>query len=122
MSVESRRRDGDMARPLRNCEKALLIKLLSGRGVLKKYENDINNKKVLDMDDGGMGGIRFASEKERCLGGMLVEAEYIDEDGVMVNIVINTDDLGDLYEMDFWKVDFSSLKKYPMPELVKLRK
>jgi hypothetical protein len=46
-------------------------------------------------------------------GKVLAEAQSTDEDGVSVSIAINADKKGDLFEVDFWKVDFSPLKRYP---------
>lgn len=69
------------------------------------------------MPDGGMGGIRFLSRSSapRLFGRRAAEAEYADTDGVTVVISLNVDGQGDLYELDFWKVDFSSLRAYPEP-------
>ena len=47
------------------------------------------------------------------MGTVLVEADYYDLDGVLVSISVNLDINGELFEMDFWKVDFSSLRRYP---------
>lgn len=62
-----------------------------------------------------MGSIRFARDERRIFGKVLAEAQYTDEDGVCVSIAINTDNKGDLFEVDFWKVDFLPLKRYPKP-------
>jgi hypothetical protein len=70
---------------------------------------------VIDMKDGNMGSIRFVNAGHRTLGKVLAEAEYKDADGVPVSIAINADNNGDLFELDFWKVDFSALKRYPQP-------
>jgi hypothetical protein len=72
---------------------------------------------AVDMDDGGMGSIRFAKTPEqlRKMGSQLVNAEYIDEDQIPVLISINLDEEGDLFELDFWKVNFMPLKRYPRP-------
>ena len=69
-----------------------------------------------------MGTIRFANESRqpRKMGRELVTAEYIDEDQVPVIISINLDEQGRLFELDFWKVDFKALKRYPRPEEVRL--
>lgn len=76
---------------------------------------------VEDMNDGGMGGIRFVSSNpQRQLGGTLAEAEYEDADGIKVSITLNADQYGDLYEIDFWKVDFSPLRLYPRPEQLRV--
>jgi hypothetical protein len=45
----------------------------------------------------------------------LVTAEYLDQDGIVVRISIVTDEQGELYEVDFWKVYFSPLIRYPAP-------
>lgn len=45
----------------------------------------------------------------------LAEGRYLDRDGTLLSIVINTDTNGKLFEPDFWKVDFSPLKRYPRP-------
>jgi hypothetical protein len=65
------------------------------------------------MRDGGMGSIRFEGPSGRKMGTVLVEADYYDLDGVLVSISVNLDINGELFEMDFWKVDFSSLRRYP---------
>ena len=46
-------------------------------------------------------------------GKTLAEAQYNDVDGVLVSIALNIDKNGNLFEMDFWKVDFSPLRSYP---------
>jgi hypothetical protein len=69
----------------------------------------------MDMKDRNMGSIRFARDERRIFDKVLVEAQYKDEDGVSVSIAINADNKGDLFEIDFWKVDFSPLKHYPKP-------
>jgi hypothetical protein len=71
------------------------------------------------MNDGGMGSIRFINPpgtELRSIGKALAEAQYTDEDGVPVSIVVNADKNNELYELDFWKVDFSPLRRYPKPE------
>jgi hypothetical protein len=67
------------------------------------------------MKDGKMGSIRFARDERRIFGKVSAEAQCTDEDGVCVSITINGDNKGDLFEVDFWKVDFSPLKRYPQP-------
>ena len=76
---------------------------------------------AVDLRDGGMGSIRFTdkSDRPRKMGSELVTAHYIDEDQTPVIISINLDQEGRLFEMDFWKVDFASLKRYPKPKEVK---
>lgn len=53
------------------------------------------------------------------MGSELVTAHYIDEDEIPVIISINLDQDGRLFEMDFWKVSFSPLERYSIPEELK---
>jgi hypothetical protein len=71
--------------------------------------------RVADMHDGGMGSIRFVQPEPQPFGKELAEAQYVDSDGVLVSIALNTDIMGRLFELDFWKVDFSPLRRYPEP-------
>ena len=70
---------------------------------------------VEEMNDGGMGSLRFLSrpKAERRFGAMVAEAEFYDEDGVVVSAAVNVDQWGDLYELDIWKTDFTALKRWP---------
>jgi hypothetical protein len=79
---------------------------------------------VEDMQDGGMGSIRFLSpdQSKPVFGKTIAEAEYTDDDGVLIVIGINLEEKGGLYEIDFWKVDFAPLKRYPEPSDLRLRK
>lgn len=117
MSDESRR----LGRPLRTEEKALLAALLGSS--LDAIDERLRARVVEDMSDGGMGSIRFISEpgESRSFGKAIAEAEYVDADGVTVSIAVNVDDRGDLYEVDFWKVDFSPLREYPTPERLRMK-
>jgi len=81
----------------------------------------LSSSLVEDMQDGGMGSIRFLtpSKSSRQLGKAVAKGEYIDEDGIPVSIVVNVDQDGELYEVDFWKVDFSPLRRYPKVSEIK---
>ncbi len=59
-------------------------------------------------------------KSKRPFGKEIGRAEYIDSDDVLVSITINSDDDGDLLELDFWKIDFSPLLRYPNAEQVKI--
>ncbi|MBV8619170.1 MAG: hypothetical protein JOY84_09935 [Curvibacter sp.] len=121
MSAESFHQNRSQERSLRDEEKGLLGALLSNRPDSHRFAEEILIGKVIDMSDGGMGSVKFVVPAGRSWGMTLVEADYLDEDGVLVSIAVNADDLGGLYEVDFWKADFSPLKKFPRPELVKIR-
>ena len=73
------------------------------------------------MDDGGMGSLKFAGGEDRSLGSCIVEAEYLDRDGVPVSIALNSDTNGLLYEFDMWKVDFAPIQEYPHFERVTIK-
>lgn len=109
------------ARPLRTEEVSLIRALLKhangGEPLLPQLERAL----VRDMDDGGMGSLKFAGDERRSLGACIVEAEYVDCDGVPVSIALNVDTSGQLYELDIWKVDFALLREYPTPERVTTR-
>jgi hypothetical protein len=51
----------------------------------------------------------------------LMEAQYVDSDGVLVSIAVNAARNSDLLEVDFWKVDFSPLRRYPRPSDVVIK-
>ena len=109
-------------RKLRDNERDLIAAMLK-RTPHDELIDRLNACCVEDMLDGGMGSIRFTDESgaERRLGEAIAEADYIDEDGVLVSIVLNTDTSGRLYEVDFWKVDFSPLRRYPSPSDVRVK-
>lgn len=121
MSVESLHQSHNQARSLRDAEKALLTALLSTHPDFHRFVEEIATAKVNDMSDGGMGSVEFIAPGERSLGATLVEADYVDSDGVPVSIAVSADDKGGLYELDFWKTDFSPLNQYPQPEFVKIK-
>jgi len=106
-------------RVIRDEEKKMIQKLLENHPLYNKYENTIQHQKVRTMLDGDMGSIEFFCEKYAPMGGILAEAEYMDIDNIKVIITIIYNKFGELWEIDFWKVDFSSLKKYPKPEDLK---
>jgi hypothetical protein len=66
----------------------------------EQLPRQLERAEVCDMDDGGMGSLEFAGGECWGLGSCLVEAEYLDRDGVPVNLVLNWDTNGLLYELD----------------------
>ena len=83
-------------------------------------DEKLEEVKIEDMDDGGMGSIMFCGNADRRFGQKIVEAKYVDADGILVFIAVNLDNHGKLYELDFWKADFSSIISYPSPESVEV--
>jgi hypothetical protein len=102
-------------------EKELLAALLGLS--LEAIDEKLRTSIVEDMADGGMGSIRFVPEsgESRSFDKAIAEAEYVDADGVTVSIAVNADERGDLYEVDFWKVDFSPLCEYPKPAQLRIK-
>ena len=109
-------------RLLRPEEKALLRAMASSCFPESKLEATLQGSEVEDLLDGGMGSIRVVNETgdQRRLGKVISEAEYLDSDGVLVTISINLDQNDNLFEVDFWKVDFSPLCQYPGVEDIKI--
>lgn len=100
------------SRKIRQDEQALVKQLLSLSG--RKLETP---EIVVQLDDGGMGSIRFPTAKtsERRYGRDVIQVSYKDTDDVLVIIALIEDNNGDLYELEFWKTDFKPLNRYPTP-------
>ena len=75
---------------------------------------------VYDLDDGGMGSIKFTNKPERVYGRDVLEVNYTDADATQVVIALTIDNKGELFELDFWKVNFEKLNKYPKPNEIEL--
>lgn len=107
-----------IGRPLKLQERALLTAMLKAIPACSKFLERLDTYRVEDMDDGGMGSVRFVvpgSRTTRLFGKRIADAEYVDEDGVPILVAINLDDDGELFELDIWKVDYSPTKRYPVP-------
>jgi hypothetical protein len=95
-------------RPITSLEKGLiqhLIELLPNNS--KKYQIP---SYVLPLDDGGMSSLKLSDDN---YGQDLIQAQYKDSDGQLVLITLVEGKTGILYELDMWKVDFSSLLVFP---------
>ena len=105
-------------RPLRADERELVQALLSGVFSESEIEHRLPHPMVQDLSDDGMGSIRFANpmSANRRFGREADTADYVDHDGVLVSITLNLDQEDDLFEVDFWKVNFSPLVRYPTPQ------
>lgn len=111
----------DGLRPLRLEEDSFIPALLQRARDGERLLVQLEHAQVFDMNDGKMGSVQFAGHDNRFLGSCLVEAQYIDLDGVPVSIVLNADTTGQLYELDIWKADFSPLQEYPVFERVTVK-
>jgi hypothetical protein len=109
-------------RPLREDERALIDEMLAIDPIYAEQKRELQKLEVVDMQDGGMGSIKFVRTVPQKYGKTLAEAKYMDDDGVPVLISINADREEKLMEVDFWKVDFSRLRTFPKPsQLIELR-
>lgn len=108
-------------RPLRVEEYSLICALLGHVRGGEQLLHQLECAQVGEMDDGGMGSLKFEGKEPRSLGSCLVEAEYVDCDGVLVSIALNADNSGQLYELDMWKVDFAPLREFPAFERVTIK-
>lgn len=95
---------------LRPAERALITALAP------KLATGLDDALVTEMQDGGMGSVRFLGGSDRRRAGSIAEAKYLDDDGVVVSIELSVDEKDNLFELDLWKVDFSPLLRYPKPE------
>src|SRR5437588_3670857 len=123
MSVESRPLETGAWRKLRKEEVDLIAAMVRNSPEANKILRSLPKSLVKEMKDGGMGSLRFkdVDNGERSFGKKIAEAEFADEDGIPVSVVVNIDNNGDLLELDLWKVDFSPLKRYPRPEELRIR-
>jgi len=107
----------EISRPLKDEELNFIKELISLSG---SYE--LLNKVpqyIIELDDGGMGSLRFDVDRLKKYSSDLIEVEYLDSDNIPVSIVLMLDKEGDLFELDFFKADFSKLQTYPTIEKVK---
>jgi hypothetical protein len=102
-------------RPIKPEERALIEHLL---GLIQGGARYSIPGEVENLGEGGLGGIQLSSKGEPVQE--LVEADYVDEDGGKVLITLTANAEGQLFDLDIWKMDFSSLKRYPAPAQVTL--
>jgi len=112
--------DQNGLRPLRAKEYSLILALLGHAREGEQLLRQLEHAQVRDMNDGRMGSLEFAGGR-RPRGRLLVEAEYLDCDGVLVSIALDADQSGRLYELDMWKVDFAPLQEFPSPQRVTIK-
>lgn len=110
-----RENNGAIMRSLRDDEFLLIKYLLQNNVEKNKLILSLNKALVREMNDGGMGGIRFIWQgvDNKRFGKTLAECNFFDEDGVELSVSLNADENGDLFELDIWKVDFSPLIRFP---------
>lgn len=82
---------------------------------------DIDNLKVIDMEDGGMGSLYIVSpenRENRIMGKSIVEKQFYDEDGTPISVCVNVDTKEQLFELDILRPDFNPVINYPSPDTV----
>jgi hypothetical protein len=88
MSDASMSTNSVASRPLRKEERELIRFLLLGVLTEASLEDTLSVSLVTDMQDSGMGSIRFVHPKAQPFGRALMEAQYVDSDGVLVSIAV----------------------------------
>ena len=104
-------------RKLRDDERDLILLLLKDSQILKINLEEIPNKIVQELNDGGMGSLKFVynDKKTRRFLKELASVSIMDIDNVPVSFALNIDNFEDLFELDVFKADFSQLKQFPIP-------
>lgn len=97
-------------------EQDLITYLLADDPQWVHLVNKLPRLMVEEMQDGGMGSLRFLSDaRDKVI--MQKEIARIDSlkdiDGVYLSITINLGTDNELFELDIFKADFSPLKKFP---------
>jgi len=77
-----------------------------------------HSNRVFEYEGGKMGSINFDNDNTENYMGDVMAVEFKDEDGVRVVVTLTIDKAKKLLDMDFWKEDFSALKRYPTPDTV----
>jgi hypothetical protein len=95
-----------MPRPLKPEERDLIAFILGYRSNFPAQDDLVE-----EMNDGGMGSLRFVGTQDRRLGSRVGSAEFNDADGILVSVALNLDQHEELFELDIWKVDFSPLQR-----------
>jgi hypothetical protein len=118
MSAVSLHRKLGASRRLRDEESAMICKMLKGSSFEKEIAPLVAEARVRDMPDGGMGSIRFGSNKmsDAAFGRQIAEGAFQDADGVPVSVTLIVDKDGNLFELDVFKADGSPLVRYPDPD------
>ena len=102
-------------RKLTEEERDLIVYLLEDKEGVEHIISELPDFFIEEMNDGGMGSLRFRSSKvSRLFGRQIAEISLLDEDMVPVSFAVFLDKDGDIYEFNVFKADFSPLKKFPI--------
>jgi|CXWL01.1.fsa_nt_gi hypothetical protein len=105
-----------MTRPITAEEVAIVCRLPLFSGAFAPLSDRVHGSFVTPMNDGGMGSLRFASNRLERRAKQVSHGRARDIDGVQLDLTINVDQDGDLFELDIWKVDFSPIQRFPRPD------
>ena len=104
-------------RPLRKLELLILGQIKKNATIIIP-SNSKNDLLVCPINDDGMGSLTLYPKgineiPKRYMGACISEIMFKDKDGIEVIASLNTDNNGNLYELDIWKTDFSPLIELP---------
>jgi len=105
-----------MMRELSKDEETLIIFLLAKSG-----NNIAIPQTAITMNDSDMGSITFDFNGMETRFEQIAGGEFLDEDGVLVDFELTVNSKGELFELDFWKVDFSKLLCFPKPNRIQIK-
>ena len=106
------------ARPVTKGEADLLVTLINMLPQAGELRSQMARTLVQEMKDGQMGSLRFVGTDDHRKAHEVIAARVLDSDGVPLEISLNLDQYGHLFELDIWKVDFSPLRRLPEPAQV----
>jgi hypothetical protein len=103
-------------------EELELVFFIAAAARIACSREELAKKLVEESGDRGHGGVTFLRDNSHdrttdSRGGATLVGDYqsADEDGIPVIFSLRLDGQGNLYEFDFWKVDFSKIRRYPSP-------
>jgi hypothetical protein len=103
-------------RQLRKEEYDLIAYMLRDKPEFESFiDKDLKDSMVEEMNDGGMGSLKFlsVSNVKSIMKDEVARIDLRDVDNIPLSITLNTNTDGEIYEMDVFKGDFSHLKKFP---------
>ncbi|MCU1405357.1 MAG: hypothetical protein JWQ43_1660 [Glaciihabitans sp.] len=114
LSAAAGRRHNIVLRRLRPAERRIVTVMLDRAGHHPAIPERLDRAWVYELDDGGMGSLRFVRpDGAPGLGRYIGPADFVDADGVTVFVWLNFDKRGDLFELDVWKTDYQPLVTFP---------
>jgi hypothetical protein len=82
--------------------------------------HQLAHSQVVEMNDGGMGSLKFLSVKnvKGVMQDEIARIDLRDIDGINLSIALNINTNGEISELDVFKGDFSPLKQFPVPPYI----